>query len=215
MWLYELTRRLRPLWSLYWTFEVVGEVGAVPRVGPALVAANHSSFLDPWMLGVPFPRNIRQLINRRWYERSALWRAAFDANGTVPVEPNDPERTLAAVSAAFERGDLVGIFPEGKISDDGRVRRFRSGVAYIAARTGVPVIPVGIRGARESLPRERRWPRRGRIEIHVGAPLRFAGDPEDVRALARFRDRVRDEVVRLCGQAERRSGAVARAGAGP
>lgn len=199
MWLYELTRQLRPFWSLYWSFDLVGAVDAIPRTGPALVAANHSSFLDPWMLGIPFPRNVRQLINRDWYERSTSWRLFFEANGTIPLEPSAPGVVVDSVLRAFDRGDLVGIFPEGRISRDGRLQRFRSGVAFLSARTGAPVLPVGIRGAHASMPRTKRWPRPESIEIHVGRPRAFEGSLDDRDSIRSFRDGLRGDIARLAG----------------
>jgi 1-acyl-sn-glycerol-3-phosphate acyltransferase len=201
MWLYELTHSFRPIFELYFTFEVHGETN-LPRSGPGIVAANHSSFMDPWAMGIPLSRNVRHVINRRWYERSPVWRAIFDANGTVPLDASSPEGTLRTLGDALAKGALVGIFPEGKISDDGRLARFRPGIAFLAARTGVPVIPVGIRGAFDLLPRHRRWPRRGVIAIHIGEPMLYGPDrdPEDRRALLGFRDEVRAAVATLSGQ---------------
>lgn len=201
MWLSEMTRRFRPVFDLYFTFEVHG-ARHVPRNGPGFVAANHSSFMDPWVLQIPFPRNIRQIINRGWYERSPVWRWFFDSNGTVPLEPGSTDGTFEAIEHVLRHDELVGIFPEGRISDDGRLGRFKPGIAFLAARTGVPVVPVGIRGAFDLLPRGQKWPRRGTIGIHVGQPLTYGPDrdPDDRRALLRFRDEVRRSIAALCGQ---------------
>ena len=201
MWLSEMTRGFRPVFDLYFSFDVRGE-RHVPRQGPGIIAANHSSFIDPWVLAIPFPRNIRQIINRGWYERSPLWTWFFDSNGTVPLEPSSTDGTFQVVERVLRDDELIGIFPEGRISDDGRLARFRPGVAFLAARTGVPVVPVGIRGAFESLPRGRKWPRRRTIGIHIGEPLTFGPerDPGDRRALFRFRDEVREAIATLCGQ---------------
>ncbi len=177
MWLYRLAQGLRPVLRLYWDLRLEGAVDALPREGPLIVVANHSSFLDPWLLGAVFPRPLHYLITREWYDRSPLWRAFFRAWGVIPVQ-RDPQATVDEVARVVERGEVVGVFPEGRISHDGRMQRFRSGVVYLAARTGAPVLPVGLAGPYEILPRHRRWPRRGRVVARVGLPLRFAGSPE-------------------------------------
>jgi hypothetical protein len=104
------------------------------------------------------------------------------------------------------KGKVVGIFPEGRISYDGRINRFRSGVARIAAASGAPVIPVGVRGAFESLPRTKRFPMPRKITVRVGASLAFPGSPcqdPSFSDLVMFRDRAFCEVCRLSGQEER------------
>lgn len=204
MWLYRLNHALGPVIGAYFRLGLEGEVSSIPPDGGFLVVPNHSSFLDPWMVGMAFPRLVRWLITNEWYDRSATARFFFKSFGTVPVRPRDPAGTISAVCDALARGDAVGIFPEGGISPDGRIRRFRGGVARMAARSGVPVIPVGIRGAFECLPKHRRFPRFRRVTIVVGAPVRFPGgplaaDPTDDEISA-FLATLRAEVARLGGR---------------
>ena len=201
MWLYRLNRALGPLIGACWRLGLEGEVESIPRSGGFLVVPNHSSVLDPWMVGMRFPRSVRWLITSRWYERSRTAHFLFTALGTVPVRPGDPAGTIDAVCAALGRGEGVGVFPEGGISGDGRVRRFRGGIARMAARSGVPVIPVGVRGAFESLPKQRRLPAFRRVTVVVGTPMRFPGAPIEVEpdkdALTAFLASLRGEVARL------------------
>jgi 1-acyl-sn-glycerol-3-phosphate acyltransferase len=210
MWLYHVTRASRPLFSLVWKMRLTGAVDAIPRTGPAIVVANHSSFVDPWFLGpFLFPRPVHFLITRQWYDKSAVSRFVFRSYGTIPME-SEPAKTLDAAVAALDTGRVVGIFPEGRISHDGNIQRFRTGVCYLAARSGVAVIPVGLRGAFESLPRDRRLPRRGRITLTLGEPMTFPGSPVQAvpprNEVREFRDRLSTEVHRLAGQGEKVSG---------
>ncbi len=205
MWLYRLNRLLmaRAVRG-YWRMRAVGAVEAIPREGPVLLAANHASYLDPWLIGAIVPWCVRYLITREWYDRSRLANAIFRAFGTLPVEVGDPEATTAEVCRSLAEGSAVGIFPEGRISANGRLQRFRNGIGYMAARSGAPVIAMGIRGGFESLPKHRRVPRRTRVTIHVAGPVFFPGAPilgaapkDDVRA---FVERLFAEIARLTGQ---------------
>lgn len=202
MWLNRTTVRMRPVWDRYWDLRLVQDRGAIPESGGLIVACNHASFLDPWFLSILFPRPVHHLINRAWYDRSSAWRTFFRANGTVPVEPGDPSATSRAISGVLDGGGVLSIFPEGKISSDGRPQRFRSGIAFIAAETGASVLPVGLRGAYETLPRTARFPQRGEVSLHVGEPMRFPGAPTAEpprRDLVRFRDALRTSIVSLAG----------------
>ncbi|RMG45319.1 MAG: 1-acyl-sn-glycerol-3-phosphate acyltransferase [Acidobacteria bacterium] len=203
MWLYRVNAAVGQLVRPYWRLGLTGAVEAIPREGPLIVAANHQSYLDPWFIGIVFPRPIRYLINSEWYHRSPLWRALFRAWGTEPVRSRSRE-TIEAVCGILRRGEVVGIFPEGRISLDGRLQPFRPGLARIAALSGAPVLPVAIRGAYEAFPKTARVPRPREVKVHVGVPLVFEGAPWPTpppRELAeRFRTRVFEEIRRLAGQ---------------
>lgn len=219
MWLYYVFMGLeRPL---RWTggVRVIDEGGTLPRRGPALLVHNHSSFLDPWLVLSVAPKPIRNLITRKWYDKSPIWRFLFWGWGTIPVHDGDVNSTLGSVKAALDRGQIVAIFPEGRISADGRMNSFRSGVAWMAAQSGVPVTPAGIRGAYECLPRHRRLPRWPRIRVHVGAPRYFPGteggrpvEPTR-RDIVTFTRLLEDDVRRLAGQPARESAEARRAAA--
>lgn len=176
MWLYWATYLVGQALRPYWRLATVGDLRAIPREGPLIVASNHASYLDPWLIGFCFPRGVRFLISRDWYFRSKTWNAAFRTNGTIPVAAS-PSQTIEAVCSALNQGAVVGIFPEGRISPDGRVQPFHAGLARIAAVSGAPVLPLGIRGNHRSLPLHRRWPRPNTIRVHVGSPIVFPGGP--------------------------------------
>jgi 1-acyl-sn-glycerol-3-phosphate acyltransferase len=134
----------------------------------------------------------------KWYLRGFLRMARV-----IPV--GGEERAgdaLRAAARALEEGNLVGIFPEGTRSRDGRLYRGKTGVARIAWKTGAPVIPVAMFGTFEAMPQGRLLPRPRRIRIRFGPPLVFDaaqmdGDP---RALRSATDRIMSEIRRLSGQ---------------
>jgi 1-acyl-sn-glycerol-3-phosphate acyltransferase len=166
-----------PIFGLYWRLVLEGNVAAIPLQGPLVVCANHSSFLDPWLIGMAFPRHVRYLITHTWYYKSSVWTGLFRAWGTIPVKERDPRGTIEQLCERLSRGDVIGMFPEGKISYDGRIQKLQTGVARVAAASGAPVLPVGIRGAYESLPRSRRFPRPSRVRVVVGEPILFPEAP--------------------------------------
>jgi 1-acyl-sn-glycerol-3-phosphate acyltransferase len=205
MWLNVLnTRCLGSVFGVYWRLGMRGAVRAIPKRGPLIVAANHSSFLDPWFIAMRFPRTLRFLITDKWYYKNALWKELFRAYGAIPMRAGDPLGTIDIVCRNLDNGDAIVVFPEGRITYDGRMQRFRSGVARIAARSGVAVLPVGVRGAFRSLPRHRRFPRPTRVTVHVSEPIRFEGDAgrrkpalEEIRA---FNETLFEKISRLTGQ---------------
>jgi 1-acyl-sn-glycerol-3-phosphate acyltransferase len=203
VWLNRLTCFLGPVIGAYWPVRVEGALDAVPRRGPLLLAANHASFLDPWFIAITFPRRTHFLMTRQWYDRSTLWREFFRANAAHPVA-DDPQSTISDVCAMLARGWVVTIFPEGKITSDGHIQRFRPGLGRMAARSGAPVVPIGLRGSFETLPRDRKIPPRVPVSVHVGEPIHFAGAPYQgppprAESVA-FQDKVLEEICRLAGQ---------------
>jgi 1-acyl-sn-glycerol-3-phosphate acyltransferase len=154
-----------------------------------------------------FPRRVRYVITPKWYGKSAAWRFLFDAFGTLPAERGDPRRTIERVCAALGDGEVVGIFPEGRISRDGRMQRLRGGIGRIAAQSGAPVMPVGILGAYASLPRHRRLPRPRKVAIILGEPFGVPGaaprDGLQRKGRVQIRDRLTRDICRLSGQEDR------------
>lgn len=178
----------------------------VPVEGPVLLAANHASYLDPWLLAALFPRNpIRFLINDSWYDRSVVWRAFFRSHGVIVARRGDYRATIRRVVGALSCGDVVGVFPEGRLSTDGRPSPARSGVGLMAAESGAPVVPCGLRGAFDLLPRHRRLPRRHPVSLHIGTPIAFPGAPlvkPEAGAVRDFAEAVMREIQRLSGHPE-------------
>ncbi len=97
-WLYPFTRGLRPVLRLIWRFRVEGEASAMPRRGPMIVAANHSSFLDPWFVCVMLPQNVRFVVTRQWFYKSPFWEWFLTTYGCIPVHADGGEATTRAAA---------------------------------------------------------------------------------------------------------------------
>jgi 1-acyl-sn-glycerol-3-phosphate acyltransferase len=213
---------LRPATKVVWRV-TVGNVEHVPKVGPAILAPNHLSFLDPVILIGVLPRRITY-VGKAEYLDSWKTKYLFPAVGMIPIDRAGGEAAFGALDLAAEvlmRGELFGIFPEGTRSRDGYLHRGRTGVARLAARTKAPVIPVGIRGTDRIQPPGASVPRPfKRCEVRFGAPI--AAD--HVSTAADFRnltDEILYEIAQLSGQtyvdcyAERSEAAVLSLAEGP
>ncbi len=120
----------------------------LPEQGAALLVGNHVSGLDPLLMVAACRRPVRFMIAREEYERFGL-RWFFRAGGCIPVDRDSrPENAFREALMALRQGEVVGIFPEGRIHIPGHpFRRLKRGVAVLAKLSGVPVYPVRVSGA--------------------------------------------------------------------
>jgi 1-acyl-sn-glycerol-3-phosphate acyltransferase len=156
----------------------------IPEEGPALLACNHVSFVDPLVILAASPRPIRFVMDHRIFQTPIL-SFVFRTGKAIPIAPaKEDERLLNEaydrVAEALEQGELVGIFPEGRITDTGEMSPFRGGVKRIVDRTPVPVVPLALKGlwgsffSRQGGAAMTRPFRRGifsRIALEAGSPL--------------------------------------------
>jgi len=168
----------------------VPDIGAV-RSG-LLIASNHQSFLDPVLVGVSLVRPISYLARRSLFRIHGL-NALLRAVRTHPVRRGGVDRAaLRTVRRLLAGGEAILIFPEGTRTADGSLGRFKPGVASLAIRHGVPVLPVCIEGAFACWPRTQVLPRPGRVAVAYGRLLDPTGKaPDELTQL------VRDEIERL------------------
>jgi hypothetical protein len=122
----------------------------IPEEGPALVVCNHVSFVDAVVIMAACRRPIRFVMDHRIF-RTPVLNFIFRTGGAIPIasrkeDPEMMERAFAAVAAALRAGELVGIFPEGRLTDSGEIQPFRPGLQRILAETPVPVVPMALCG---------------------------------------------------------------------
>ena len=145
----------------------------LPRRGPAIVISNHASYADAILLGSAAPRPIHFIVLQWMYDLLPL-RWFYWGMGTIPVRAEGQDsKGIKQALRLLSSGRVLGVFPEGSRSSDGRLTEPRLGAAMIAALSGAPVVPVYIDGARASLPVGGVFPKPARIHVRFGPPLRF------------------------------------------
>lgn len=190
---------LRQLSYAYFQLRVDG-LHHIPARGPAILAGNHPNVLDGILVLIVSPRPVRFLVAEELFFHPFLhW--IFEGMGCIPVyrtKANNGDALRAAVEA-LERGEVIGIFPEGTTAELGCLRTIKRGVGLLALRTGAPVVPFGVWGSAEAYPTGTRLPRPRPIALAF-APLvsygRTTADPVPATLLQNVLDDVRSEILR-------------------
>jgi len=200
---------LGPLLKLLFRPWVQGEEH-IPDEGAAIFASNHLSFSDSIFLPLMVPRRMTFLAKSDYFTGRGLkgkaTAAFFKGVGQLPVDRSGGKAGEAALNSGLRvlrRGELLGIYPEGTRSPDGRLYRGRTGVARMALEAGVPVLPVAMIGTDKAQPTGKKLPRIMRIGIRIGRPLSFAryeGMEEDRFVLRSITDEIMYELMLLSGQ---------------
>lgn len=185
------------LFKVLFSYDCHGEE-QLPASGPAVVAANHPSFLDPLLLSLQVRRPIRFMAWDRLFRLPGLG-ALIRLFGAFPVDLRRGRGRLAydAAKRLVLAGEIVGIFPEGQRSTSGWLEpELRAGAARLALETGAPLFPVTIAGAHRAWPRTRLVPHPARIRVRYHAPIDpgpYRDRPDDdglAALLAELRQRV-------------------------
>jgi 1-acyl-sn-glycerol-3-phosphate acyltransferase len=200
---------LGPLLTLLGRPKVEG-LEYVPASGPAILASNHLAVMDSFFLPLVVRRRITFLAKAEYFTGTGIkgWfsRWFFTAVGQVPIDRTDADAAQAALNTAEQvlaHGKLLGMYPEGTRSPDGRLYKGKTGLARLALHTGVPVIPVAMIGTNVVNPPGTTMLRPGRVTVRFGKPMDFsrfegmAGNRFIERAVT---DEVIYELMGLSGQ---------------
>lgn len=181
----------------------VSGIENLPAEGPFILAPNHCSYVDPFLLAIALPRRVYSrifFVGYSGYFQSRLTGALARLLRTIPIDQNrNLERAMQAAAEGLRRGMVLGIFPEGGRSPDGTVQEFRRGAGILARLLRIPVVPVGLSGTYEMWPREGRF-RPHRTAVAFGTPLAPPAR-DDPAAEIPFVERLRAAVVALVGEA--------------
>ena len=179
---------------VFWRLRIVGAEN-LPRSGPYVVAPVHRSNIDTPLIALITSRRLR------FMGKDSLWKSSvtgrlFSALGGFPVHRGSADRdALRRCIEVIEGGEPLVLFPEGTRQSGPLVQDLFEGAAYVAARTGVPVVPVGIGGSEAAMPKGAKGLRPVRIAIVVGRPIAPpAGEGEAKRASRRA---IREMTIRL------------------
>ena len=182
----------------------------IPDEGPVIIASNHLSFADSIFMPLVVPRKVTFWAKSDYFTqrgvKGVLKRFFFRATGQLPVDRSGGKAGEAALRgglAVLAKGDLLGIYPEGTRSPDGRLYRGKTGVARMALEAGVPVIPVAMINTDVVQPTGKKIPKLGRVGIRVGKPLdfsRYKGMEGDRFVLRSITDEIMYELMLLSGQ---------------
>jgi 1-acyl-sn-glycerol-3-phosphate acyltransferase len=182
----------------------------VPERGGAILASNHLSFSDSIFLPLVLDRRVTFLAKSDYFTgRGAKGRATalfFRLADQLPVDRTGGRASEAALRTGLRvlrRGGLLGIYPEGTRSPDGRLYRGKTGVARMALEGGVPVLPVAMVDTAKAQPIGRKLPKIVRVGVRIGAPLdfsRYEGMEEDRFVLRAITDEIMYELMQLSGQ---------------
>jgi 1-acyl-sn-glycerol-3-phosphate acyltransferase len=178
----------------------------VPTEGPVILASNHLSFIDSLFIPLGLHRPVIYLGKAEYFDKArTAW--FFRAANVIPIRRENGTQAEAALEAGLEvlaEGGMLGIYPEGTRSPDGRLYRGRTGVARLALAAGVPVVPVCVFGTREVMPPGQRSPNlHGRVRVVFGRPLtfeRYEGRDRDRFILRAVTDEIMYEIMSLSGQ---------------
>jgi 1-acyl-sn-glycerol-3-phosphate acyltransferase len=199
-----------PAVRLLWRPKVSGRDN-VPRRGPAILAGNHLAVIDSVILPAVLSRNVYFMAKDQYFIgtglRGAVIRNIMYGLNQIPVDRSGGRKSLMALDSALpvlRDGNLLGIYPEGTRSPDGRLYRGRPGVAKLALDAPAPIIPIGLIGTDKIQPIGARIPRIGpSVEVRIGEPLDlepWRGGEVDSRGLREVTRRLMAAIAGLTGQ---------------
>jgi 1-acyl-sn-glycerol-3-phosphate acyltransferase len=183
----------------------------VPRRGAVILASNHLSFSDHFFGPLPVPRRVTFLAKSEYFTgrglKGLVSKAFFSGVGQIPINRAGGAASEQAIRTGLQvlaAGRVLGIYPEGTRSPDGRLYRGRTGVARLAIESGAPVVPCAMINTFEFQPPGTIWPDpRIRPEVRFGEPLdfsRYRGQEADKQLLRTITDEIMQAIAKLSGQ---------------
>ncbi len=200
---------LGPLLRLLFRPRIVG-LEHIPEDGAAIVAGNHLSFSDHFLMPAIIKRRITFLAKAEYFTgpglKGRLTAAFFRSAGQIPVDRSGKEAGKAAIReglGVLSKGELLGIYPEGTRSHDGRLYKGKVGVAVMALRAGVPVIPCAMVGTFEIQPPGQKLPKIKQVTVRFGEPMEFSryeGMENEKAVIRAITDEIMYAILELSGQ---------------
>src|SRR4051794_9044076 len=199
---------LLPLSRIAFRPDVHG-AGNVPRTGPVILAANHLSFVDSFLIPLMTPRRVSFLAKQEYFQTGGpkQWatRTFLTAIDAIPVPRGGyraAQESLEVALRVLKDGGAFGIHPEGSRSRDGRLYRGRTGGAWLAIASGAPVVPGALLGTERIQRVGAPMPRPGKLIVRFGEPMVFAQPVDGRQGPARraATDQIMAAIAKLSGQ---------------
>lgn len=199
---------LAPLARMIFRPRIVGRSN-VPKRGGVLLASNHLSFIDSVVITLVASRSVSFLAKADYFTgrgpKGWASRLFFEGIGAIPVERGAGQAAQDALDTGLgilNQGDAFAIYPEGTRSRDGRLYKGRTGVAWLALTSGLPVVPVALTGTQDLQPVGTRRITRAKVTVQFGEPLELAhhGPATSGRARRAATDEVMAAIHALSGQ---------------
>ncbi len=183
----------------------------IPQTGPALIIANHQSFLDPVLVGLAAPRMLTYLARKTLFHHQPIFSWLIRTLHAIPVDQDGVAKEgMRAVLQALEAGRAVLIFPEGGRTENGKIAPLMRGIVLLVERSKAPVVAIGLAGAFQALPRGRVIPnlsplflpaQDSAIAVAVGRPI----SPQELSRLSRQEtlERLSAELEAVYAEAEK------------
>jgi 1-acyl-sn-glycerol-3-phosphate acyltransferase len=202
---YILKKIVKPIFKFLWIKDIKG-IDNIPKKGAYIFAFNHQSFFDFLIFTSISPRNIHFLAAEKFYNHK-LWRPLMILTGQIKVDrhAHDKSDVHENVRIHLEKGLLLGIFPEGTRSPypDQMLPAF-DGISKYALKHRVNVIPVGLRGMHEILPKDgKKISFKKCSEIHIGEPIDLSsywGNYDDINKCVDVTEKIMKEIEKLSGK---------------
>lgn len=169
--------------------------------GGRIIVCNHQSWFDVWALTAYLPTSVR-FVTKAELGKIPIFGRAWKGCGHISIDRHDRDRAIESLDAAGRRirdeGITIAMFAEGTRSPSGKLQRFKKGAFVLAIQAGVPIVPVGMIGTHQIMPKGSLWFRPGEIVIRVGEPIQVHGLTNDDRDI--LKDRAWRAVAELKGE---------------
>ena len=196
-WLYRILRPLAtPAFKVYFRTEIEGKEH-VPKRGPVILASVHRSYLDTPFVGLLTMRQIHFMAKAElWERRFSRW--FCQTIGSFPVKRGGADRSALDQALRYlDAGEALALFPEGSRQEGPLVQPLHHGVAFLAQRTGAPVVPVAVAGSERAMGLGASFPRPAKVKVRAGPALDLCVPGARPRAREKASDLLRSEIQRL------------------
>lgn len=162
-----------------WTLGFIKEIDCIeniPKNVKFIIVANHESYIDPVIIKAIFDKYVNKIVfylTKKEAYNNPLKRLFFNTVGTIPVDREKGDKFVLELAInKLKEGDIVGLFPEGTRSRDGKLHRGKTGAVRIALAAKCPILPIGINNTYELWPPHKKLPRRRKeVIINIGKPI--------------------------------------------